>query len=371
MEKRKFEKFANEIPLLGFGCMRFPVNEDGSINEEESTKMLDYAIKNGVTYIDTAYPYHGGESENFVGRVLKNYNREDIYLATKLPTFRVESKEDVEKYFNEQLKKLQVEYFDFYLLHALNAERWERAKKYEMIEFCEEMKRQGKIKYLGFSFHDKYDVYEKIIKAYDWDFCQIQYNYIDTDFQQGDKGYYLAQELGIPVTIMEPIRGGQLAVLPSDIDEIFKEHDPGKSTASWALRWVASKSNVLTVLSGMSTMEQVEENVDIFNNFKPIDDKDAEIVDKVAKEIKSRRRNLCTRCDYCMPCPMGVNIPRNFNIWNEGAMFKSDDKNIETFKQMQAQGSFADKCVECGKCEHLCPQNISIIEDLKKISEMI
>lgn len=211
MEKRKMEKLGIETSLLGFGCMRFPTTPEGGIEEKEAERMLDRAISAGVNYIDTAYPYHDGESEPFVGRALKKYDRSSFYLATKLPMWAVNSLDDAKRIFAEQLERLQVEYVDFYLLHALDKSKWDKAKELGIVEYCENLKKEGKIRYLGFSFHDSYDVFEEIITARAWDFCQIQYNYMDTQEQAGDKGYALSEKLGVPMVIMEPIKGGSLA----------------------------------------------------------------------------------------------------------------------------------------------------------------
>lgn len=214
MEYRKFEKLGVSPSLLGFGCMRFPQNTDGTINEKEAQKLLDTAIKAGVNYIDTAYPYHNGESEPFLGRTLKKYPRESFYLATKLPMWDIKTSEDMKKIFYKQLERLQTDYVDFYLIHCLDKEKWQQVLDLGVIPFLEDMKQQGKIRFLGFSFHDDFDTFKKILTYRDWDFCQIQYNYIDTEIQAGDRGYELTEELGIPLVIMEPIKGGALASLP-------------------------------------------------------------------------------------------------------------------------------------------------------------
>ncbi|MFQ6808017.1 MAG: aldo/keto reductase [Blautia sp.] len=365
MEYRNLERLGVSTSLLGFGCMRFPLNEDGSICEPEAEKMLDTAIEAGVTYIDTAYPYHNGDSEPFLGRVLKKYNRKDFFLATKLPIWNVKTLEDAKRLFQEQLDRLQVDYIDFYLLHCLDKEKWQTVLDLGLIPYFEEMKRQGKIRFFGFSFHDDYEVFETIATYRSWDFCQIQYNYIDTDIQAGDNGYALTEKLGIPLVIMEPVKGGSLAQLPEDVTEPFKKARPDSSISSWALRWVASKPNVKVVLSGMSTMEQVEDNLHTFGNFEPLTQKESELVSQVAYAIKKRTKNGCTGCAYCMPCPFGVDIPKNFRIWNDLSMYGNKEKAKQAFFQELDVSARADQCKKCGKCETVCPQSIAIRENLK------
>ncbi len=253
MEYSKIDKLNVNPSLLGFGCMRFPLNENGTIDEAEAEKMLDHAIDSGVTYIDTAYPYHDGDSEPFVGRVLKKYKREDFYLATKLPMWKLIHWMMQRKSLKNQLKRLDVDYVDFYLLHALNKETWKKVMDLGIIPYCEEFKEQGKIRNFGFSFHDDYEVFEEIITYRKWDFCQIQYNYVDTDIQAGDKGYAY-RKTSNSIIIMEPIKGGALDSLPNDIDKVFKDYKQNRSISCWALRWVAHYRNVKVVLSGMSTM---------------------------------------------------------------------------------------------------------------------
>jgi uncharacterized protein len=368
MKTSYFEKLGINTSLLGFGCMRFPTKTDGTIDEVQSEAMLDKAIANGVTYIDTAYPYHNGESETFVGKVLKKYNRDQFTIATKLPVWKVNKKEDVRIYFNEQLSKLQVDYVDFYLLHALDNDKWDLLLKQGVMEEVEALQKEGKIRFLGFSFHDEYHVFEKIITYRNWDFCQIQYNYIDTQFQAGDKGYALAEKLGIPLIIMEPIKGGNLANLPDDIAQYFKSYHPDKSLSSWALRWVASHSNVKVILSGMSTMDHVVDNLNTFNNFSVLNEEEMECVKKVTEIILSRTKNGCTACEYCMPCPHGVNIPRNFKIWNDFAIYGNRSQAIRRYWKDMPETERADMCQECGACVPLCPQSIQIISDLKRVN---
>lgn len=367
MEKRRLDQLGIEVSLLGFGCMRFPTLADGKIDEAEAEKMIDYAIEKGVNYIDTAYPYHNGDSEPFVGRVLNKYKRSSYYLATKLPCWNINSVEDAKKKFYEQLERLQKDYVDFYLLHALNSEKWNKMVELGVVAFCEQLKEEGKIKYLGFSFHDDYKVFEEIITYRSWDFCQIQFNYMDTQEQAGIKGYELTEKLGIPLIIMEPVKGGALANYPSDIVKIFHSIDETKSVASWALRWVGTFPNVKVILSGMSTMDQVLDNLDTFEDFKVLDKKEQEIINQVVDTLHSRVKNGCTGCGYCMPCPAGVDIPRNFAIWNKYHVYGDDKKIKQTWMKNFEQSIKAGNCIECGKCESVCPQQLSIRNDLKQV----
>ena len=369
MKTRTFDKLGIQTSLLGFGCMRFPTLENGKIDEKQAEAMLDKAIASGVNYIDTAYPYHGGESEAFVGKVLKKYQRNQFFLATKLPVWKINHKDEVRPIFEEQLSKLQVDYVDFYLLHALDEARWDALVEQGVLDVLDQLRAEGKIKYIGFSFHDEYPVFEKIIKARAWDFCQIQYNYVDTEIQAGNKGYVLAEKLGIPMIIMEPIKGGNLANLPEDIARFFKAYYPKKSLSSWALRWVGSHKNVKVILSGMSTMDHVLDNLDTFTNFKALNQEEYDLVHKVTEIIKSRTKNGCTGCEYCMPCPHGVNIPRNFRIWNDWAIYRNDDQaRRRYFKDLEVDAR-ADMCQACGACEPQCPQSIQIIQDLMRVHE--
>ena len=323
---RESKKLNVKTSLLGFGCMRFPLLEDGTIDEEQTFKMFDMAINAGVNYIDTAYPYHNRLSEPLVGRALKRYDRSKIYLATKLPIWACDNKEKALEIFNGQLEKLQTDYIDFYLLHALNNDTFEKCVNLGLIDMCVELQKQGKIKNFGFSFHDSYEVFEKILNYRDWDFCQIQLNYMDTEDQAGLKGLKLCEEKGIPNIIMEPLKGGSLAAFPQEVEQIFKEEEQNSSIASWGLRYVGSFENVLVLLSGMSNVDQMQDNLNTFNNFKKFEEKDFKLIDKVVESLKNRVKNGCTGCRYCMPCPKGVNIPKFFRMWNTGAMY--DNYNV-------------------------------------------
>jgi len=370
MEYREMEKLGIRTSLLGFGCMRFPTNEDGSINEEEALAMIDKAYQSGVTYFDTAYPYHGGKSEEVTGKALARYARDSYYLATKLPIWEVKSVADAERIFQEQLERLQKDYVDFYLMHALDAGSWKTVKELDLLGYCEKLRAEGKLKYLGFSFHDGYEVFEEILTAYPWDFCQIQLNYMDKDTQATLKGVELAKKLGIPMIIMEPIKGGSLAKLPYDgIDELFKKARPEASTSSWALRYVASFDNINVVLSGMSTMEQVEDNLQTFAHFAPLSEAEQNIIEQVADALRGRVQNGCTGCRYCMPCPAGVNIPKCFSIWNHYHIYENINETKWNWTQNIEASQKALNCVKCGKCEQACPQHIAIREDLARLQE--
>lgn len=371
MEYRTMRFIGGEdrVSLLGFGCMRFPKTEDGKIEEVQAERMLDAAISAGVNYIDTAYPYHDGDSEPFLGRVLAKYPRDEYYLATKLPVWKVNCAAEADAVFEEQLERLQVNYVDYYLFHALDKGRWKKLVESGIIPWAEQLKREGKIRHLGFSFHDDYELFREILTYRQWDFCQIQYNYMDTDVQAGDRGYALAEKMGIPMIVMEPVKGGTLAELPEAAASVLRAADGEASAASWALRWVGSHSNVKVILSGMSDLSQVEDNLKTFSRFTPLDKDGMKAVEQAAGAIRARIMNGCTGCRYCMPCPEGVDIPGNFAIWNEGHMYDIPDKAKKAFKEKQETGAGADKCIECGKCEQVCPQAIKIREDLKALME--
>lgn len=367
MEKRKMTKLGIETSLLGFGCMRFPLTKEGKVDEQEAERMLDRAIKGGVNYIDTAYPYHNGESELVVGRILQKYDRSSFYLATKLPVWLVNEVSDVDRYFNEQLDKLQTDFVDFYLMHAMNKERWDKMLKMGCVKRLEELKAEGKIKYLGFSFHDSYEVFEEILDYRDWDFCQIQLNYMDAQEQAGLRGYRLAEGKGVPLIVMEPVKGGSLAAFSDDIMDKFKALDGNASAASFALRWVGSLPNVKVILSGMSAMEQVEDNLKTFTDFKPLSEEETTTVNEVTAILRGRVQNGCTGCRYCMPCPAGVDIPGCFNVWNNYHVYRNYDSVKWKWEEEISGRHQAKNCIKCGKCEKVCPQKISIRQDLEKV----
>ncbi len=367
MEKRKMENLGIETSLLGFGCMRFPVTAEGKIDEPEAERMLDKAIAAGVNYIDTAYPYHNGDSEPFVGRVLEKYDRNSFYLATKLPCWKVEAAEDADRIFEEQLQRLRTDYIDFYLMHALSGDSFRKMAQMGVVERLERLKAEGKIKYLGFSFHDGYEAFEEILNYRDWDFCQIQLNYMDTESQAGLKGYRLTQEKNVPLVIMEPVKGGSLAAFADDITGKFRELDPEASTASFALRWVGSLPNVKVVLSGMSTMEQLDDNLKTFSAFRTLSEQEKETIDGIVALINSRVQNGCTACRYCMPCPAGVDIPGNFRVWNTYHMYQNYNMVKNSWENGLGEEKQARNCVKCGKCENACPQKLHIREDLEKV----
>ena len=370
MEYSKFEKLGISTSLLGFGCMRFPQTPDGKIDEPEAEKMLDTAIKAGVTYIDTAYPYHNGDSEPFVGKVLKKYDRDSFYLATKLPIWKLEKKEDVKRIFDEQLERLAVDHVDFYLLHGLDKEAWEKVKELDVLPFVESMREAGKIRYIGFSFHDDYEVFEEILTSRPWDFCQIQYNYMDEHSQAGVEGLRYAHAKGIPVIIMEPLRGGRLVnLLPESAKELFAQDEEHRTPAELALKWLYDQPEVTCVLSGMNSMEMVEQNVRTASEYGVgcMTESDRALVEAVRQEITKHVKVGCTGCGYCMPCPRGVDIPGTFRCYN--AMYsegkKSGRRDYLQCTAFRKNPASASQCVGCGKCEQHCPQHIEIRRELK------
>jgi len=365
MQYRKFNKINVEVSPIGFGCMRFPVSDPddkSTIVKEEAMKMVRHAIDNGVNYLDTAWMYHNFKSEDFMGEVLQDGYREKVNLATKLPIWLVESEDDVMKYLDIQLEKLKTDHVDFYLIHGLEKDRWEKVKKLNVLAKLEEARAMGKFKYLGFSFHDTCDVFKEIIDGYDWDFYQIQFNYINTSYQAGFEGLRYAADKGISAIIMEPLLGGKLANLTPVVEErISKE----RSQVEWALDFLWSQPEIAVVLSGMSTMEQVEGNLEYAGRWeeRQLVEEDYEML-KGVKEIFDKMALVpCTKCNYCMPCPFGLNIPGIFEAYNQTASV-STSFALKTYAQYDVK---ADACRACRRCEKECPQHIEISEMMKKV----
>ncbi len=369
---RELGKTNKEVSILGFGTMRLPtIDEDKNINEEEAIKQIRYAIDNGVNYIDTAYPYHGGMSEVTVGKALKDGYREKVFLADKLPPWMVNSREDMDRVLDEQLEKLGTEYIDFYLVHALTKKRWEMALKYDIFDFIDSARKSGKIKHVGFSFHDELPLFKEILDAYDWEFCQIQYNFMDQNYQAGKEGLNLAAEKGLGIIIMEPLRGGNLVNNnPIDVQRIWDRADQKRAPVEWALRFLWDNPNISIVLSGMNDMDHIKENIKIASEAKPnsLTEKERGLIEEVRKQYKEKILVNCTDCKYCMPCPVGVGIPDCFTQLNNYSMY--ENKGTAKFQYevfVAKQDKEASKCIECGKCEGECPQNIEIRKMLKEV----
>lgn len=358
--------------ILGLGCMRLPVIDGDSenINEEKAIELIRYAVDNGINYLDTAWPYHGGNSEELVGKALSDGYREKVKLATKLYTPGVESIEDCDYYLNEQLERLQTDHIDLYLLHALNRKYWENYKSVNITKWLEEKKEEGKINNIGFSFHDSYDLFEEIIDYFDWDFCQIQYNYLDTEFQAGKKGLKYAKDKGIAVVIMEPLRGGTLAKTPpAEVKNILDKSNNERNAVEWSLQWLWDQEKVDVVLSGMSTMRQLKENIELASKADQnrLNEKEMNLIKKARRKFLDIFPVACTGCNYCIPCPEGVAIPNVFSLYNEAQIYDEYDENKKRYFRM-SESSRADNCIECGQCEEACPQNLEIIDYLKDVT---
>lgn len=371
MQYRKFGHCDFQVSALGFGCMRLPIidGDNSKINENESIKLLRHAINKGVSYIDTAYPYHNGNSEILVGKALKDGYREKVKLATKMPVWLVKKYEDFDKYLNKQLKKLQTDHIDLYLLHALDKSTIDKMQSLGVFHFLDKALKDGRIKHAGFSFHDKLDVFKHIVDLYPWDFCQIQYNYLDEYYQAGKEGLKYAASKNLAVVIMEPLRGGALAKTPpKEVQKILDSSKSKRSSVDWALSWLWNQPEVSVVLSGMNSMSQIDENIEIATKSLPnsLIKEDLEIMDKVKIKFKSLMKIGCTGCEYCMPCDSGVNIPKNFSLFNQAFMYDDLEECKNNYATVPAEFK-ASACISCGKCEKACPQHLKIRELLKEV----
>lgn len=366
MQYREFGKTKLEISALGFGAMRLPIIGENSanINESEALKIMQYAFDRGVNYVDTAYPYHEGQSEIVVGKLLKQGYRDKVYLATKMPSWAVENYSDFDKYLDEQLQKLQTDYIDFYLIHNLHATVWNKIKNLGVLNWCNKIVKSGKVRFIGFSIHDTTAVFKEILDSYKWDFCQIQYNYMNEDVQVGTEGLLYAAQKEIPVIVMEPLLGGSLVKLPPQIHSIFE--NANKNPVDMALQWLWNKKEVSLVLSGMSTLEQVKENVQYASKSgaNSFTSDDVELMAKVKSEYSKIAPIPCTKCRYCLPCPQNIDIPHLFGLYNDAVVHK--DKSAWLYKIIYnhniPENQRADSCVKCHECEKKCPQKIKIAD---------
>jgi predicted aldo/keto reductase-like oxidoreductase len=366
MKYRKFGSLDWKPSALGFGAMRLPIldNDSSKINEPLSIEMIRYAIDHGVNYVDTAYGYHGGNSERLVGKALKEGYRERVKLATKMPTWLVTSQDDMDRYLDEQLGKLQTDRIDFYLLHGLRKQRWPNLAKLKVTEWADKAIDEEKIGHIGFSFHDDLSLFKEIIDHYDgWTFCQIQYNYMDTDYQAGTEGLRYAASKGLAVVVMEPIQGGRLAIPPlPEIQAIWDEASVSRTPAEWALQWVWNQPEVSIVLSGMSEMQHVVENVESAgrSGVGTLTQEELETIDRVKAKYRELGFIGCTGCRYCMPCPQGVAIPEIFSLYNAYYAGGQEEAFKEMYLDQITPEMGARNCVACGQCLELCPQNLPI-----------
>ena len=368
MQYTTMGKLNERVSRLGFGCMRFPLTVEGEIDEPRASAMLKQAFDAGVNYFDTAFFYHNRKCEAFLGRALKQFPRDAFNLATKLPVALLSTLEEAKTTFEGQLKSLDTDYFDYYLIHALDGKRWDMVVETGMLDYVIEQQKLGRIRRLGFSFHDNYEAFERILTYRDWDFCQIQFNYMDVDVQAGMKGYELATSRGVPVIVMEPVKGGSLATLSDDIADMLKAEKPEWSLAAWAMRWVASHENCHVILSGMSDEAQVADNLATFAGDCGLSERGMQVIDRVREAIRAKVFTGCTGCKYCMPCPFGVDIPRNFRIMNAYAMYNNERQLNMSWNNLP-EGERAGACQQCGACEAACPQQIEIRKKLLEIAE--
>ncbi len=369
MQYRSMPGGKDKLSVLGFGLMRLPVDNDNKIDEVQALGMLKAAYDGGVNYYDSAWPYHGGESELLLAKFLKSIDRSKVFVATKLPTWLLKTREDMDSYLDQQLQKLETPYIDYYLMHSLNGKRWKELKKLGAIDFLEKAKASGKIRHIGFSFHDKYPGFKSIIDSYQWEFCQIQHNFFDIRREAGTRGLLYAADKGVGIIVMEPLLGGKLAGnIPAEAEKAWSKSKYDRTPAERAFRFVWNYPQVQIVLSGMSTLEQVKENLSIASNSKPDDlsPEELKLYAKVRKIYLSKMVVHCTGCGYCLPCPSKVAIPWALGVYNDAHIFGDRKRHQWEYNFFIPDDNKADKCTKCGVCITKCPQKIDIPAELEK-----
>jgi uncharacterized protein len=377
MQIRKFGKLDWQCSALGFGTMRLPQTDDNPchVDEQATVKMIRYAIDNGINYIDSAYFYHQGQSERVVGKALKNGYREKVKLATKLPVDLVQSPNDFDRFFNEQLTRLDMPKVDFYLLHGIGADSWHKVRDMGVINWAEKQIAKAYFDYLAFSFHDEYPALKEIIDAYDnWTFAQVLYNYLDINVQAGTRGVKYAASKNLGVVVMEPLRGGFLSRRPPEpVVKVFETASVQKSYAEWALQWLWDQPEISVVLSGMSTLQQVHENLASAERSGPrkLTGDETALFSKVRNAYRDLFPVPCTACRYCMPCPSDVNIPVIFQYCNDAVAYNMLHASQSRYAGLKMNGHRADRCTECNKCVEVCPQKIAVPAQLKKAHEFL
>ena len=371
---RKLGSTGEEVSILGLGCMHLPIinGQYNKVDIDSSITLIQKAIDNGINYLDTAYPYHNGQSETVIAEALKGGYREKVFIADKLPSWLIQKRTDMDQYLEKQLERLQTEQIDFYLLHSIKKDYWAKLESLGVLEFLDDAVKDGRIKYTGFSFHGEIELFFDVIDSYNWDICQVQYNFIDENYQAGKEGIGYASSQGVGVVIMEPLRGGTLVRnVPPEVQEIWDEADVKKSPVEWALRYLWDQEEVDVVLSGMTTLEDLDENIAVaeYGLTNTLTSTEKEIIKEARLAYKERKRVDCTQCGYCMPCPSGVNIPLNFEQLNHAYMFQDIPNSKMNYYMLLKEGERASSCTECGNCEKLCPQMVAIQKTLKKVCE--
>ena len=369
IDRRMIPALGKEISRLGYGGMRFPKNGD-EVDVDAAVQLLRTAYEMGINYFDTAMVYHKGESEKIFGKAFEPYPRDSYLIADKMSIWLCSDEEDMKARFYNQLKTLKTDYIDFYLVHSLNRNHYKKVKDLHCVEFLQQMKQEGKIKHLGFSFHDTYQVFTQILNDYTWDFVQIQLNYLDWHNQGAEQLYRELERRNLPVMVMEPVRGGYLATIDSERAKPFLELEPQRSIASWAIRWVESLPQVAVVLSGMSDLQQLEDNVATMTHFEPMNEQELAAIDRVVEEIRKVNEIPCTGCRYCMDCPMGVDIPEIFSIYSQYKIFGKEKAFVQDYEEVVEHGNGAEHCVRCMACTTKCPQMIAIPDKLEMIAKL-
>ena len=369
IDRRMIPALGKEISRLGYGGMRFPKNGD-EVDMDAAVQLLRKAYEMGINYFDTAMVYHKGESEKIFGKAFEPYPRDSYLIADKMSIWLCSDEEDMKARFYNQLKTLKTEYIDFYLVHSLNRNHYKKVKDLHCVEFLQQMKQEGKIKHLGFSFHDTYQVFTQILNDYTWDFVQIQLNYLDWHNQGAEQLYRELERRNLPVMVMEPVRGGYLATIDSERAKPFLELEPQRSIASWAIRWVESLPQVAVVLSGMSDLQQLEDNVATMTHFEPMNEQELAAIDRVVEEIRKVNEIPCTGCRYCMDCPMCVDIPEIFSIYSQYKIFGKEKAFVQDYEEVVEHGNGAEHCVRCMACTTKCPQMIAIPDKLEMIAKL-